>query len=91
MTRWRIALVVVLGVISVVAVWSGGRAIARRKRAAGYQSTQLMYSQALHPGSTRKQVEEYLQSRNAHFTCMFTAFGGRTKSQSLAYLPTITL
>ena len=70
-----------LGVISVLAVWNGGRAMASRKRAAGYQSTQRAYSQALHPGATRKQVEEYLHSRNVHFTWMFTAFGGRTTSQ----------
>lgn len=70
-----------LGVISVVAVWNGVRATARKKRAAGYQSTLRTYAEALHPGATRRQVEEYLRSRNVHFTWVYTAFGGRTKSQ----------
>jgi hypothetical protein len=81
MRNWRIALVVTLILITGLAVWNGGRAIARRRRAVGYQTTLRTYSQALHVGTTRAQVEENLRSRNVHFTWMSTAFGGRTKTQ----------
>lgn len=81
MRRWLAPVVTLAAVISALAVWSTARAMARRNRAIAYQTTVRAYSQALRPGVTRKQVEDYLRSRSVHFAWMYTAFGGRRESQ----------
>jgi len=68
-------------VISAIVVRSSVRAAARRKRETGYTGALKAYSDALHPGMTRKDVEGYLRSRNTQFTWVWTAFGGRRESQ----------
>ena len=66
---------------SALAVRSGIQARASRKREIGYESEFRTYSEALHPGITRKELEEYLRSKNTDFTWAFTAYGGRRVSQ----------
>jgi hypothetical protein len=52
-----------------------------REREAGYRGALKAYSAALHSGMTRKDVEDYLRSKNTRFTWAWTAFGGRKESQ----------
>ncbi len=73
-----IALVVA---VSALAVRSSIRATASRKREIGYQVELRTYSEALHSGITRKELEDYLRSNNSNFTWVFTAYGGRRVSQ----------
>jgi len=76
-----ILLITTATLISALAVRNNIRETARRKREIGYTVALKAYSQALHPGMTRKDVEGYLRSRNTQFTWIYTAFGGRRKSQ----------
>jgi hypothetical protein len=57
------------------------RAAATRKRETGYSLALKAYSEALHPGMTRKDVEDYLRSRKTQFRSEFGPFGGRPESQ----------
>ncbi len=43
---------------------------AREKREIGYQSALRSYSQVLKPGTTRKEVEDYLRTKNTQFSQM---------------------
>jgi hypothetical protein len=81
MTRWLILLVAAAILISAIVVRSSSRAAARRKRETYYTDALKAYSDALHPGMMRKDVEEYLRSRNTQFTWIWTAFGGRGETQ----------
>lgn len=72
---------VVIVVASVMAARNHVRSVARKKREAAYQSTLHQYSQDLRPGLRRTEVESYLRARNANFSWIFTAFGGRRESQ----------
>src|SRR5262249_17725210 len=74
-------LVVAAILISAIVVRSSSRAAARRKREAHYSDSLKAYSDALHPGMMRRDVEEYLRSRNAQFSWIYTAYGGRRESQ----------
>ena len=64
----------ILAVLAIVLLSFGVRKVAkshaRRKREAGYQSTLNSYSQALKPGMTRKEVENYLREKNLEFRQM---------------------
>jgi hypothetical protein len=57
------------------------RAAATRKRETGYSLALKAYSEALHPGMTRKDIEDYLRSRKMQFSWVFTVFGGRHERQ----------
>jgi hypothetical protein len=72
---------VVAVLISALVVRKITRDAARRKREIRYTVAFKAYSQALHPGMKRKDIEEYLRSRNTKFSWIFTAFGGRRVSQ----------
>ena len=65
--RWVILLLSIVTLVSVAAVprylkWRG-----ERRREAGYQATLSEYSRALKPGSTRKDVEQYLKAKGITF------------------------
>ncbi|HSY90879.1 MAG TPA: hypothetical protein VK812_05870, partial [Candidatus Binatus sp.] len=55
-------LIIVILSVFVVRYTLGKRA--QQKREASYQSVLRLYSEALRPGMTRLEVEEYLQTRN---------------------------
>ena len=57
------------------------RAAATRKRETGYSLALKAYSEALHPGMTRKDIEEYLRSRKTQFRSELGPVGGRPESQ----------
>ena len=44
---------------------------AREKRAVGYQSALHSYAQILKPGMARKQLEDYLRTKNTQFSQMW--------------------
>ena len=71
-------LVVAIG----LAISGHAKSVAKKKRATGYQSALQRYSREIKLGSTRAEVENYLRSRNAAFTWMYTAYGGRKESQN---------
>jgi hypothetical protein len=54
-----------------VGVWHYSQRQAQKKRQAGYQLAVRSYSRALKPGMTRKEVENYLRTKNEAFqqTC----------------------
>ena len=79
--RWLVLSVAMAGLLLAVAVRSSIRATARRKRETGYSKTLQAYAQALHPGMTRKQVEDYLRSKNTRFNWVFGGFSSATGSQ----------
>jgi hypothetical protein len=81
MRRWLILLVAVGTVVSAIVVWNSIRSAARRKRETGYIGALKAYSDALHPGLMRKDVEDYLRSRNTEFTSMWASFSDRRESQ----------
>jgi hypothetical protein len=81
MNRWLILLIVVAVLISALTVRSSIRASAKRDREIRYAGTLKTYLVELHPGMTRRDVENYLRSRHTQFSWMWTAFGGRRKSQ----------
>lgn len=81
MKRWLLMLIALVFVLAAVAVRSSVRTMARRKREIGYKVELRTYSEAFHPGITRKELEDYLRSRNTNFSWTYTAFGGRTESQ----------
>ena len=81
MRRWPIVLIVIAILISALAFRKITRDAARQRREIGYAAALNAYSRALHPGMTRKDVEEYLRSRNTQFSWIFRAFGGRRESQ----------
>jgi hypothetical protein len=74
-------LIVIAVLIFALAFRKITRDVARGKREIRYTIAFNAYSQALHPGMTRKDTEEYLHSRNTQFSWVFTAFGGRRESQ----------
>ena len=85
MKRWRI-LAIALTIIGVVAVgvlsiiWKRGATLARL-REAQYQMSLRSYSEALHLGATRQEVEAYLRANGRPFQrmcCMPPVEGGRT-------------
>jgi hypothetical protein len=80
MKRWLLMLIALVIAVSLLAVRSV-RATARRKREIGYQIELRTYSEALHPGITRKELEDYLRSNLTTFTQVFTAYGERAESQ----------
>ncbi len=67
--------------LSALAVWNGIRDAARKKREIGYTTALKAYSKAIHPGMTRKEVEEYLRSENTQFSWVYTAFEVKGESQ----------
>jgi len=81
MKRWLVILTVSVIVLSALAVRRSVQTTARRKREIGYQAALRTYSDAFHPGITRKELEDSLRSRRINFTRMYTAFGGTTQCQ----------
>lgn len=77
-------LIALVMALSALAVWSSVRAMGRREREIGYEVALRKYSETVHPGITRKELEDYLRPRNTNFSWMFTAFGGRTTTQYAA-------
>ena len=76
-----ILLIAAAVLISALAVWSSVRAAATRKRETGYSLALKAYSEALHPGMTRKDIEDYLRSRKTQFRSELGPIGGRPESQ----------
>jgi hypothetical protein len=65
MRRWRLPILVVIVVaVSAVAIRHVWQRRAQRRREAAYQLTLLSYSEVLMPGMTRKEVEDYLRTKN---------------------------
>ena len=81
MRRRLILLVAAAVLISTLAVWNSVRAAATRKRETGYSLALKAYSEALHPGMTRKDIEDYLRSRKTQFRSELGPVGGRPESQ----------
>jgi len=81
MRRRLILLVAAAVLISALAVWSSVQAAAARKRETGYSLALKAYSEALHPGMTRKDIEDYLRSRKTQFRSELGPVGGRPESQ----------
>jgi hypothetical protein len=81
MKRWLLVLIALVIAVSALAVRSSVRATASRKREIGYQIELRTYSEALHPGMTRRELEDYLRSNNTNFTWVFAAYGGRRVGQ----------
>jgi hypothetical protein len=77
MKRWLIWLIPVAVLTVGLAARYISQEAARKRREIGYADTLKSYSQALHPGMTRKDVENYLRFKNTTFTWIFTGFGGR--------------
>ena len=71
MRRGLILLIAAAVLISALAVWSSVRAAATRKRETGYSLALKAYSEALHTGMTRKDIEDYLPSRKTQFRSEF--------------------
>jgi hypothetical protein len=76
-----ILLIVAAVLISALAVWSSLRAAATKKREIRDSLALKAYSEALHPGMTRKDVEDYLRSRKTQFRSELGPVGGRPESQ----------
>ena len=83
MKRWLVLsiIAVIVVVASATAVRSHGRSVAQKKREVAYHSALQQYFRDLRPGLRRAEVERYLRARNANFSWMYTAFGGRRESQ----------
>lgn len=82
MKRWLLLsiIAVIIVVASAMVVRNHIRSAAQKKRELAYYSALHKYSQDLTPGLRRTEVESYLRARNASFSQVFTAFGGRHKS-----------
>jgi len=66
---WLLPTVALVITITVSAlVLSHTRAEAKRERELGYRAALRAYSNDLKPGLTRREVEDYLRTRNARFT-----------------------
>jgi hypothetical protein len=71
MKRWlRTVLVVVIAGLFLLGVRYELKKQAQKRREATYQSELRSYSQALKPGTKRKEVEDYLRAKNADFSQM---------------------
>jgi hypothetical protein len=81
MRRGLILLIAAAVLISALAVCSSVRAAATRKRETGYSLALKAYSEALHAGMTRKDIEDYLRSRKTQFRSELGPIGGRPESQ----------
>jgi hypothetical protein len=82
MGRWLLAILAALLVVTAASAISGrAKSVAKKKREIGYQSTLQRYSREVKLGSRRAEVESCLRSRNTAFSWMYTAYGGRKKSQ----------
>jgi hypothetical protein len=82
MKRWLVWLIPAAVLTVVLAARYMNQETARKRREIGYADALKSYSEALHPGMTRKNVEDYLRSKNTKFTWIFTAFGARGVSQT---------
>jgi hypothetical protein len=82
MKRWLVLLIPAAVLTVVLAARYINQEAARKRREIGYADALKSYSQALQPGMTRKDVENYLRSKNTKFTWIFTAFGARRVSQT---------
>ena len=82
MTRWLLLIFTVIIVVTfAAAARSHVKSVAQEKRELTYRSDLQKYSNDLTPGLRRAEVESYLRARNAHFSWIYTAFGGRHESQ----------
>ncbi len=71
MRRWRLLIPgLILIALCATAVGCAWRKQAQRKREEAYQSALNSYSEALKPGMTRKEVEDYLHARDIRFQQM---------------------
>jgi hypothetical protein len=71
MRRWLLPIAIVVVVaLSAFVVRHFLRERVQQKSEVGYQSALRSYSQVLTPGMTRKEVEDYLRSRNVKFSQM---------------------
>jgi hypothetical protein len=82
MKRWSpwIGTVIVLAIFG-AAARNHMKSVAREKREIVYRSVLQKYSAELALRSRRPEVESYLRARGADFSWIYTAFGGRRKSQ----------
>ena len=68
MKRGLILLIGAAVLISALAVRSNRTAAAKQEREIGYAVALRTYSEELHAGMTRRDVEAYLRSRNTQFS-----------------------
>jgi hypothetical protein len=72
MPRWLRAIVVlIISIVCIVVIRNIEKAKRREEHYAEYQAALTKFTQALKPGTTRKQVEDYLRAQNLmfHRTC----------------------
>jgi len=67
---WRLLSAAAIATLAIFAVHGLREAQEQRKRNATYEAVLRSYSQALKPGITREEVEDYLRQRNAAFRFM---------------------
>jgi hypothetical protein len=68
MTRWGIGIVaLIITVASIVLIRNAVKAKRGEERHAQHQAALTKFTQALKPGITRKQVEDYLRTQNLKF------------------------
>jgi len=71
MKQWlRPVLVVVVAILFLLGIRYELKKQAQKRREATYQSELRSYTQALKPGTKRKEVEAYLRSKNPDFSQM---------------------
>ena len=71
MKKWlQVGLVLVVAGLFLLGIRHELKKQAQKKREVTYQSELRSYSQALKTGTTRKEVEDYLRSKNAAFSQM---------------------
>ena len=70
MKYWRLSLVVVVIIFVVIGIYRVRKKRAQQEREVAYQTALRSYSEALKPGMTRKEVEDYLRVRNMLFSQM---------------------
>ena len=83
-SQWLLIFVLVLAVLS--AIWmvvrSKLRQQAQKKRDAAYQAALLRFTEALKPGLTRKEVEDYFRAKNLKFRQMCCVDSHESASRS---------
>lgn len=70
--RWPLRFICVALAVSIIGggMWYGLKTQAQRSREAAYQQALRSYDQMLKPGTSRKDVEDYLRARNTSFEHM---------------------
>jgi len=76
-----VAAVLIAAPVSALALRTRRLDAARRNREIAFSIALNSYSNALHAGTSRDEVEAYLRAAHTRFGPVYTAFGGRRESQ----------